>query len=700
MRHCNSAQFDRSFRYRLRVWAVFWLCLQTFLVAGCVSWDINSARRLATVVSWNTESAVKVRKRPRNPLEIPLNLVGRGGPKLSPRAEQTIRRYALQDSYRQAPEETLLQFYKTVNRERTTDLAYTWAELAYIRGLKQAGGGHRDEALRWFSASAALSFEYLFDDGYQPDRSEFDPAFRRICDIYNQAVEEMLRILKKQDRLKSGEVIAIESIPRDLSFVIQIEGRWENDKIADVKFASDLEVTGLENQYHSFGLGVPLVAARADSEVNDPEKQFLAPQLTFPLTAFFQVIPAEEMHTHPSMPADIKCVLQLYDPLEKNTITINGKRVPLESDITTPLAYYLKDPLLNTDVFATLALIDGNFAKQFRGLYMLEPFDPEKIPVVMVHGLWSSPVTWTEMFNDLRADPEIRENYQFWFYLYPSGQPFWVSAKQMRNDLQQVRQTVDPYRQSVPLNEMVLIGHSMGGLLSRLQTVESGNNFWNVLSDQPFGEIQGEPEAITNLQNTFYFSPNPSVTRVITLGTPHRGSDFANSATRWISRRLFQLPKMLTQQTSSLVKENRELFKSPELLTVDTSVDSLALDSPFFEALASSQQADWVRYHNIVGEYQPGGLSGYLYEWFSMPGDGVVPLESATSVDSVSQVVVPAEHSSIHRHPRSILEVRRILHQHVLDISANKQVIKMADRLSGQGQATEGGGEAPAPLRR
>ena len=73
------------------------------------------------------------------------------------------------------------------------------------------------------------------------------------------------------------------------------------------------------------------------------------------------------------------------------------------------------------------------------GLYMVQPYEPGKIPVLMVHGLWSSPMTWMEMFNDLRSQPEIRDHYQFWFYLYPTGQPFWLSAAQLRRDLAKVR---------------------------------------------------------------------------------------------------------------------------------------------------------------------------------------------------------------------------------------------------------------------
>ena len=116
----------------------------------------------------------------------------------------------------------------------------------------------------------------------------------------------------------------------------------------------------------------------------------------------------------------------------------------------------------------------------------------------MVHGLWSSPMTWMEMFNDLRSQREIRDHYQFWFYLYPTAQPFWLSAAQLRHDLVHVRETLDPTHQEPALDQMVLIGHSMGGLLSHLQTIPSRDDYWRLVSNEPFQQIkadrQGEAE--------------------------------------------------------------------------------------------------------------------------------------------------------------------------------------------------------------
>ncbi len=222
---------------------------------------------------------------------------------------------------------------------------------------------------------------------------------------------------------------------------------------------------------------------------------------------------------------------------------------------------------------------------------MVEPFDPHKIPVLMVHGLWSSPMTWMEMFNDLLAYPEIRSNYQFWFYLYPTGEPFWVSANQMRSELAKVRQTFDPQGDNRVFDQMVLVGHSMGGLVSMMQTIDSGNDFWQIVSEHPFDELQADPEVREEIAQTVFFEPNPSVHEVITIGTPHRGSTFANEYTRYLARKLIRLPSRMLWVTQRLILENPGFFRDTDLLTISTSIDSLAADSPIFPAMLAAKRA-------------------------------------------------------------------------------------------------------------
>jgi pimeloyl-ACP methyl ester carboxylesterase len=287
---------------------------------------------------------------------------------------------------------------------------------------------------------------------------------------------------------------------------------------------------------------------------------------------------------------------------------------------------------------------------------------------VMVHGLWSSPITWMDMYNDLRSDPLVREHYQFWFYLYPTGQPFWFSATQMREDLAVMRRELDPERQNPALDQMVLVGHSMGGLVAKLQTVESSDEFWHTMSDHEFAELNADEDAVRALAGTFYFSPNPSVRRVVTLGTPHRGSEFSNGVTQWLGHKLIKVPSKMLKGRNELIAQNRNFFRPGAPLDITTSIDSLSPDSPVLPVLLSAQPGPWVSYHNVVGrEPEPNWWQKRLIG----DGDGVVSLDSARLDDMPqvrSQEIVPADHISVHRHPKSILEVRRVLFEQLAEL--------------------------------
>ncbi len=360
-------------------------------------------------------------------------------------------------------------------------------------------------------------------------------------------------------------------------------------------------------------------------------------------------------------------MLELHDPLDRQSIEVANRGVPLEADLSTPLAYFLNQPQFNDQVLSTTGLLRPGEAKKLQGLYMLEPFDPTKMPVVMVHGLWSSPITWMEMYNDLRSDPLVRQNYQFWFYLYPTGQPFWTSATQMREDLAMMRRDVDPKRQYPALDEMVLVGHSMGGLVAKLQTVESADAFWQTNTDHAFADLKADPDTVRALATTYFFRPNPSVRRVITLATPHRGSPFSNDLTRWAADKVITLPRKMLEGHDQLLAENRHFFRHNAPLDIKTSIDSLSTHSPLLPTLLAAAPGPWVSYHNVVGRDPNPGWRKYIVG----DGDGVVSLASARLDDTPqlqSQIIVPADHSNVHRHPESILEVRRILFEQIAEL--------------------------------
>jgi hypothetical protein len=281
-----------------------------------------------------------------------------------------------------------------------------------------------------------------------------------------------------------------------------------------------------------------------------------------------------------------------------------------------------------------------------------------------------------QMFNDLRSSPQIRDHYQIWFYLYPTAQPFWISAAQLRRDLAEARQIVDPRREEPALDQMVLVGHSMGGLVARLQTIDSRDDFWRIVSDQPFEKVKADPEVRERLARCFFFQPNPSIRRVITIGTPHRGSSFANQTTQWLAGKLISLPQMLVQGRQQIIRDNPDLFRDSSMLEIETSIDSLSPDSPVFPVMLAAHRAPWVKYHNIVGLVPEKGLTG----WLAAGTDGVVAFDSAHMEDVESEVAVPADHTTVHAHPLAVLEVKRILLQHLAELhGSDGDRIRMAE---------------------
>jgi pimeloyl-ACP methyl ester carboxylesterase len=597
------------------------------------------------------------------PLAAPLASLTHSQPKPTPRTLQLLRRYDLVELQTKSPEIALTRLQQEIEADPNPDKVCSYAELAYLDGQRLQANNKPKDALDAYATSVAHAYWFLLDPRLDRFRNPYDPEFRRACDLYNDSLAAAMRLVVKQNRLKPGETQIIQTGKKQFQVQVVLRGPWHADDIERLEFVSDYKIeAGLSNQYHTYGLGVPLIAVRANHKEESPAERYYPPGLCFPVTAFLRV----EEQTREQVAASVyRCTLELYDPLFSSDIAVCNRLVPLETDLTVPLAFFLDNPAFKEKDLATVGLLNPNKAQGIKGLYMVEPYDPNRIPVVMVHGLWSSPTTWMEMFNDLRAFPEIRNRFQFWFFLYPTGQPFWASAAQLRDTLAEVRGTLDPGVRNPNLDQLVLVGHSMGGLVSMLQTLESGDDFWRLLSDKPLEDLRATPEEKTRLAKSYYFHPSASVKQVVTLGTPHRGSEFASDAAREISRRIIKLPEMMLELGTKLALTNPGFFSNKDLLTTTTSIDSLAPDCPIFPVMLRASRAPWTRYHNIMGIVPKRTFLGRVSE----DGDGIVSAKSAKLDDAASEISVPADHLEVHRHPLSILEVRRILLEHINSLS-------------------------------
>lgn len=604
---------------------------------------------------------VELREQPRNPLAEQLSLYTKRGPKPSDRTLRLLHRYALPTDIEENARDVIYSLAHRHEQEPTAESAYALAELCYTTAAR-AKDRKDESAWDYYAGAVFNAYAYLFDARLAITRNPYDPQFRGACDVYNTALEECLRAAKTKGRLHPGSEFAIKSCGRTIKVNVVAKGfDWRDNEFDEFQFVSDFELKGLTNEHRTQGLGVPLIATRREASHPPQFEKYYAKRISFPVTAFLRLLPADKAE-----PDVVTAELELYDPLEVIDVQVAGRWVPLESDISTPLAYFLDNPDLQK--LDTYGLLRPDKARQIAGLYMLQPYQPGKIPVVMVHGLWSSPMTWMEALNDLRSDPVLRQNYQFCFYLYPTGEPFWKSAADLREDLSEVRRVFSPHDPDHQFDQTVVIGHSMGGLISRLITYESGNEFWNTVSEKPLRQVNATDEVKRELERIYYFKKHDTVRRVITIGSPHRGSEYANSFVRWLAKRVIWLPRMTLQTTQQLLSMNPQVFHDGGPFGAETSLDSLSPQSPILQAMHRRPLPKDISYHNVVGITKTNVP-------LEKNTDGVVAYASAHRDDVETELVVHAEHSDIHRHPETILELRRILRQHLKDVSRERSPI-------------------------
>jgi pimeloyl-ACP methyl ester carboxylesterase len=293
------------------------------------------------------------------------------------------------------------------------------------------------------------------------------------------------------------------------------------------------------------------------------------------------------------------------------------------------------------------------------GLSLLRPYVRGKTPVVLVHGLWAGPSCWRPMIEALAADPAIDGGFQFWTFGYPTGNPIPYSAYLLRRDLDEVRRRLDPGGTDPAFDRMVLVGHSMGGLLAKMVAVDSGHRLWGMTSDRPVGELTGDGDDIKLVRDCLIFRAHPGVRRVIYIATPHRGSRLDRGSVQAIGTRLVRLPDALRAAHRRLVATNPpDFFREPFRKGLPNSIDELEWDSPILTGLSELAHSPALKVHTIIA-VRPGSPPGHRT-------DGLVSYESAQVAGAVSEKLVAAEHLCLDR-PEVISEVRRILGEHLMD---------------------------------
>lgn len=306
-------------------------------------------------------------------------------------------------------------------------------------------------------------------------------------------------------------------------------------------------------------------------------------------------------------------------------------------------------------------LVKGH-AEQHTGIYLTEPFDPQKIPVLFIHGLLSEPKTWERMAFELKKDPEIRDNFQFLFYAYPSGTPIVPSAAILKNHLDRTVATIERDFKISMNRRLIVAGHSMGGILAKSLVSDTGDRLWDTAFNAPVEEFDLSPQQKTMLSNAFRYEPRSYVNSVIFLASPQRGSNLASSFVGRIGAKLSARPQAVEDLASALLTKNKKRLQ-PEFASFIAnkvnSITTLKPDSPVTSLLADLPIDEDVTYHTVAGVPS----FDYQTEKAQNKGDGVVPLWSAELKGARCEIGLVSGHS-IHFKETTIKVVQQILKVH------------------------------------
>jgi pimeloyl-ACP methyl ester carboxylesterase len=515
----------------------------------------------------------------------------------------------------------------------------------------------KDEDRAYYLAAAVYAYAFLFPE--EPQSASLDPADPRLrlaYDLYNRGLTEGLSAADAKEVVLASGRHTLPFGTLDIKFV-STDFSWAGYQLEHFVPAANLAVRGLRNRYRRPGVGAPLAASLAGTEtVLGPGSNRIPLRLKVPVTTFLRL-------DHPR--AQLRSTvlhgqLELYAPGLVETVLVDGHPRPLEFEPTVALAYTLESTgVYELEIAGFLRETLRNFIPQSRtqdGLFFMQPPSVDRIPLVLVHGTASSPARWAELVNELSVDPRLRPHYQIWLFLYDTGNPIGFSAGRLRQALENVVHELDPEGKAPALQQMVVMGHSQGGLLTKLTAIDSGTRFWDDISTTPLDQLTIEPETKELLQRSLFFTPLPFVKRVIFISTPHRGSYQAALRLGRLSSWLVSLPGDLTTRTLNVITQNQDKLLVQKLEKLPTSVDNMNPSSPFIKTLASIPVAEGVNAHSIIPVLGDGPIQ--------TGGDGIVKYESAHIDGVASELVVRFGHS-VQSHPKTIEEVRRILLAHL-----------------------------------
>jgi pimeloyl-ACP methyl ester carboxylesterase len=610
---------------RLQVLLVGALLLAGFIGASCT----------APVGVKRISPAEQQRQRNENALS---------GGELSDVSLIVLRRYNLIELSTDDPPTAIAKLRAVVvSGDGGSDELFALAELSYYEAVRANSPANA-------MAAAVYAYAFLFPDDPALRPAAIDPRYRWAYDLYAKGLTNALRT-------PEGTTVAVQAGTYALPFgtlTLDFDPQqlvWGARTLTDFTPVEEYEVEGLRNRYRRPGIGVPLAAKTLQAEGNAPD-DFVATHVRVPATLVMRLEDPRTQLVGDTLHGE----LDLYAATDTDTVTVDGEQLPLETDRSASIATTLSETAFwKLELSSFLGEAVGIHATA--RLVAIEPYRPGLIPVVFVHGTNSSPGRWADMENDLQDDPRIRQRFQFWFFRYDSGNPIGYSAMLLRRALKDAVTHFDPSGRDACLQHMVVIGHSQGGLLTKMTVIDSGSKFWDNVSHMPFDQVRVSDKSRELLEEALFVKPLPFVNRVVFISTPHRGSYLAASGlVRRLAARMISMPRDLVGVSTDMLAIRDPSERIVSLERFPTSIDNMSPGNPFIKTLSSIPIAPGVHAHSIIPVEGDGPLEDQV--------DGVVAYKSAHIEDVESEYVVRHSGHSTQSNPETVDEVRRILLLH------------------------------------
>jgi pimeloyl-ACP methyl ester carboxylesterase len=417
---------------------------------------------------------------------------------------------------------------------------------------------------------------------------------------------------------------------------VRVSSEWEPNYFDGLLPAVDYDVRGLKERHTRNGAGIAMVGCRKNTNREPIESHYPPELIVRPVTTVLNV---ENDHT---------LAVSLRDPLHHSD---------LAADFTAPLAELLG--LAGGLSKLGFGGLTGSDESKRRGhkLYLMEPYDPHKTPVIFVHGLLSTPLAWANVTNELWGNAEFRRRFQIWHYHYPTSAPFLYSAKLFRQQLDEVRSQLDPKGEHPASAQIDIVAHSMGGLLTRTLITDSGENIWKSVFRVPPNTLRGSAEDRREVNDILHWKARREVRNVIFIAVPHRGSKMSREFVGRVGDALAHLPSRFTSMYARLNRDNPDALQPAFRYALShgtlTSIDTLSPRHPLLEPLNRLPFSPWVNTYSIIGNR---GKRGPLEN----SSDGVVAYASSHLDSALSELIVPTGHSA-YDNPAAIAEILRIL---------------------------------------